>query len=68
MNEICEYLNHYLLDHAKNYNIAEAENYKVEVKYNPENAKYSFVLHLNDEEHVILNQNIIKRRVSYYDV
>ncbi len=60
MNEICEYLNHYLLDHAKNYNIAEAENYKVEVKYNPENAKYSFVLHLNDEEHVILNQNIIK--------
>ena len=60
MNEACEYLNHYLVDHAKNYNIAEAENYKVEVKYNPENAKYSFVLHLNDEEHVILNQNIIK--------
>ncbi|MBR6722596.1 DNA topoisomerase (ATP-hydrolyzing) subunit B [bacterium] len=60
MNEACEYLNHYLIDHAKNYNIAEAENYKVEVKYNPENAKYSFVLHLNDEEHVTLNQNIIK--------
>jgi DNA gyrase subunit B len=60
MNEICEYLNHYLVDHAKNYNIQEAENYKVEVKYNPENAKYSFILHLNDEEHVTLNQNIIK--------
>ncbi len=60
MNETCEYLNHYLLDHAKNYNIQEAENYKVEVKYNPENAKYSFILHLNDEEHVTLNQNIIK--------
>ncbi|MBO5385554.1 DNA topoisomerase (ATP-hydrolyzing) subunit B [bacterium] len=60
MNEVCDYLNHYLVDHAKNYNIAEAENYKVEVKYNPENAKYSFVLHLNDEEHVTLNQNIIK--------
>ncbi|MCM1339834.1 MAG: DNA topoisomerase (ATP-hydrolyzing) subunit B [Muribaculaceae bacterium] len=60
MNEICDYLNHYLQDHAKNYNIQEAENYKVEVKYNPENAKYSFVLHLNDEEHVILNQSIIK--------
>ena len=60
MNEVCEYLNHYLVDHAKNYNIAEAENYKVEVKYNPENAKYSFILHLNEEEHVILNQNIIK--------
>jgi DNA gyrase subunit B len=60
MNEVCDYLNHYLVDHAKNYNIAEAENYKVEVKYNPENAKYSFVLHLNEEEHVTLNQNIIK--------
>jgi len=60
MNEVCDYLNHYLIDHAKNYNIQEAENYKVEVKYNPENAKYSFILHLNEEEHVILNQNIIK--------
>jgi DNA gyrase subunit B len=60
MNKHCEYLNHYLQDHAKNYNIAEAENYKVEVKYNAENAKYSFVLHLNDEEHVVLQQNIIK--------
>lgn len=60
MNEVCDYLNHYLVDHAKNYNIQEAENYKVEVKYNPENAKYSFILHLNEEEHVILNQNIIK--------
>ena len=60
MNEVCDYLNHYLVDHAQNYNIQEAENYKVEVKYNPENAKYSFVLHLNEEEHVNLNQNIIK--------
>ena len=40
MNEICDYLNHYLIDHAKNYNIQEAENYRVEVKYNNENAKY----------------------------
>ena len=60
MNEVCDYLNHYLVDHAKNYNIQEAENYKVEVKYNLKNAKYSFTLHLNEEEHVILNQNIIK--------
>ena len=60
MNEICEYLNHYLIDHAKNYNIQEAENYRVEVKYNNENAKYAFILHLNDEEHVILNPNILK--------
>ncbi|MBP3820176.1 DNA topoisomerase (ATP-hydrolyzing) subunit B [bacterium] len=60
MNKHCDYLNHYLQDHAQNYGITEAENYKVEVKYNPENAKYSFILHLNDEEHVVLNPNIIK--------
>ena len=60
MNEICEYLNHYLQDHAKNYNIAEAENYKVTVKYNPENAKYALQLNLNEEEHVIITQNIVK--------
>lgn len=60
MDEICKYLNHYLIDHAQNYNISEAEKYNVEVQYNPENAKYSFILHLNEEEHVVLNQNIIK--------
>ena len=60
MNEISEYLNSYLQDHAKNYNIAEAENYKVSVKYNPENAKYALQLNLNEEEHVIITQSIIK--------
>ena len=60
MNEIIAYLNHYLEDHAKNYNIHEAENYNVELKYNPENAKYSIQLNLNEEEHVIVNSNIIK--------
>ncbi len=60
MTEIVEYLNHYLQDHAKNYNIAEAANYVVSLKYNPENSKYSIQLNTNEEEHVILNQNIIK--------
>ena len=60
MTKIVEYLNHYLQDHAKNYNIAEAANYVVSLKYNPENSKYSIQLNTNDEEHVILNQNIIK--------
>ena len=60
MNEITDYLNNYLQDHAKNYNIAEAENYKVSVKYNPENSKYALQLNLNEEEHVIITQNIIK--------
>lgn len=60
MAEIIDYLNHYLQDHAKNYNISEAANYVVSLKYNPENSKYSIQLNTNDEEHVILNQNIIK--------
>ena len=60
MNAHIEYLNHYLQDHAKNYNVHEAENYVVSLKYNPENAKYAIQLNLNEEEHVIINQNIIK--------
>lgn len=60
MEKIIEYLNHYLQDHAKNYNISEASNYVCSLKYNPENSKYSIKLNLNEEEHVIINQNIIK--------
>jgi len=60
MNEVIEYLNHYLKDHAQNYNIKEAENYVCSLKYNPENAKYSIQLNLNEEEHVVITQNIIK--------
>lgn len=60
MTEVIEYLNHYLKDHAENYNIHEAASYNVELKYNPENAKYSIQLNLNAEEHVIITQSIIK--------
>jgi DNA gyrase subunit B len=60
MTEIVDYLNHYLQDHAKNYNIQEASSYVCSLKYNAENAKYSIQLNLNEEEHVIINQNIIK--------
>ena len=60
MNEVVEYLNHYLKDHAQNYNIKEAENYVCSLKYNPEIAKYSIQLNLNEEEHVVIAQNIIK--------
>ena len=45
---------------AQNYNIKEAENYVCSLKYNPENAKYSIQLNLNEEEHVVITQNIIK--------
>ena len=60
MNEVIEYLNHYLQDHAKNYNIKEAENYVCSLKYNPENAKYAIQLSLNEEEHVMITQSIVK--------
>lgn len=60
MTEIIDYLNHYLKDHAENYNIHDAANYVVSLKYNPENAKYSIQLNTNEEEHVIITQNIIK--------
>ena len=59
MNEIIDYLNHYLQDHAKNYNISEAANYTCSLKYNPENSKYAIQLNFNEEEHVIINQNIV---------
>ncbi len=60
MNDIVEYINHYLKDHAENYNIAEAASYNVVLKYNNENAKYFMQLNLNEEEHVLMNANIIK--------
>lgn len=60
MNDIVDYINHYLKDHAENYNIAEAAGYNVILKYNNENAKYYMQLNLNDEEHVQMNANIIK--------
>ena len=61
MNEIVEYLNKYLKDHAENYNIQEAENYSVELIYNPENAKYRIKLNLGTKfEPVPITANIIK--------
>ena len=60
MNEIIAYLQHYLKDHAENYNVAEAKDYSVELKYSAENARYNIVLHLNDEESELITPNIIK--------
>jgi len=61
MNEIVEYLNNYLKDHAKNYNVKEAGNYSVELVYNPENAKYKIKLDLGEHfESTAVTANIIK--------
>ncbi len=60
MNEVLAYLKHYLKDHAENYNVAEAKNYEVELKYNPEVAKYAIELKLFENEHELITANIIK--------
>ena len=61
MNEVVEYLNKYLKDHSQNYNIQEAKNYSVSLKYNPEKAKYNIKLDLGgDLEPVLITANMIK--------
>jgi len=61
MEKIVEYLEHYLKDHAQNYNVdSEAENYKVEIKYNPESARYNLNIHMSDERQASVNAHIIK--------
>lgn len=61
MNEIVNYLNKYLKDHATNYNIQDADKYSVELKYNVENAKYSIKLELGEKlDSTSITANIIK--------
>lgn len=61
MNEIVDYLNKYLKDHATNYNNQEAEDYSVELKFNVENSKYNLKLSLGENaEPVVITTNIIK--------
>ena len=61
MQKHCDYINHYLLDHAENYGIEEAKNYRVELKFNTETQKYNLNLHLEREtEQVLLTAVLIK--------
>lgn len=61
MQKHCEYINHYLVDHAENYGIVEAKDYRVEIKFNTETQKYNLNLHLEREtEQVLLTSILIK--------
>ena len=60
MTQVVDYLSHYLKDHAENYNVTEAKNYKVELKYSPEVARYAIQLELFENEHEMITANIIK--------
>ena len=62
MNEINEYLQHYLVDHGKNYGIDGADKYVTSLKFNTENNKFSISIDLGDEasEPIRISSNLIK--------
>ena len=57
--KIKDYISHYLLDHAENYGIAEAKNYKVELKQNPENLKFYIQIDTGAEEPVLITPTLL---------
>ena len=60
MNEVLAYLDHYIKDHAENYGVTEAKNYKVSLKYSQETGKHSIQLDLFENETEMITANIIK--------
>ena len=48
--KIVEYISHYLKDHAENYGIVEAKNYKVKLKPNADNTVFNIEIDLGEEE------------------
>ena len=61
IKEVYRYLAHYIEDHALNYGIAEAKDYKVTLGANPENNRFYFKVDLgNDLDPVTITANMIK--------
>ncbi len=62
MNKINEYLQHYLVDHGKNYGIEGADKYVTSLKFNTENNKYSIMIDLCEEntDPIRISSNLIK--------
>ncbi len=59
--KIQEYLEHYIKDHAKNYGIIEAKDYKTSIKENPETGKFGIKVDLGEDiEPVLITQSMIK--------
>jgi DNA gyrase subunit B len=60
MIEVNDYLAHYLKDHAENYSVEEAANYKTSLNLNPENLKHNIAVDLgNGEEPVLITAAMI---------
>lgn len=59
LENIKNYLSHYLLDHATNYNVENAGNYNVEIKNNPETGKNSISINTQEEEPVTITSLLI---------
>ena len=61
MEEIFKYLSHYIEDHALNYGITEAKNYKVFLAHNENTNKYYFKVELGEGiDPVVITPNLIK--------
>ena len=61
MLEVTEYLQHYIKDHAENYGITEAKDYRAELKHNIETNKYSIKIELGpDAEPISVTSNLVK--------
>ena len=61
IKEVYRYLAHYIEDHALNYGITEAKDYKVTLGANPENNRFYFKVDLGaDLEPVTITANMIK--------
>lgn len=62
MTEIQKYLQHYLEDHAINYNAGHAANYQTSLKYNEENGRHNIEIDLNedDKEPILITSQLVK--------
>ncbi len=65
MTEINEYLQHYLKDHAENYNIEEAKNYVTSLKENPDNGRHNIQIDLNNDEEPLLITSVMINSIEY---
>ncbi|MBQ8475698.1 hypothetical protein IJ531_01395 [bacterium] len=61
MKQHYEYLSHYIKDHAENYGIEEAKNYRVFLTANPENTRFNLKIELgNDLDPVLITAHMVK--------